>query len=90
MIDYILQYRNEIIPIEVKASENINNNSLKVYNEKYNPKLRIRFSLRNLKKDDNLINIPLFMVEYIKKFMNIWYSNLVYISNLKKFLQTNN
>lgn len=68
-IDYILQYKNEIIPVEVKSSENINNTSLKVYNEKYNPKTRIRFSMRNLNKDDNLINIPLFMAEYVNKFI---------------------
>lgn len=70
-IDFMLQYKNEIIPIEVKSSENINNSSLKVYNEKYNPKTRIRFSMRNLNKDDNLINIPLFMVEYMDKIINI-------------------
>ena len=69
-IDYLLQYKNEIIPIEVKSSENINNCSLKVYNEKYNPNIRVRFSMRNLNKDGNLINIPLFMIEYITKFIN--------------------
>ena len=66
----MLQHKNNIVPIEVKSSENINNTSLKVYNEKYNPKTRIRFSMRNLKKDNNLINIPLFMVEYIDKIIN--------------------
>ena len=69
-IDFIIQYKNEIIPIEVKSSENVNNTSLKVYNEINNPKTRIRFSMKNLNKDDNLINIPLFMVEYIKKLIN--------------------
>ena len=68
-IDYIMQYKNTIIPIEVKADENINSVSLKHYNEIYNPKIRIRFSMRNLKKDDNLVNIPLFMVEYLEKFL---------------------
>lgn len=68
-IDYIIQYKNEILPIEVKSSENVNNTSLKVYNEKYNPKTRIRFSMRNLNKDNNLINIPLFMVENFIKFI---------------------
>ena len=70
-IDFLLQYKNEIIPIEVKSSENINNASLKVYNEKYNPKTRIRFSMRNLAKNDNFINIPLFMAEYIEKIINM-------------------
>lgn len=68
-IDFIIQHKNNIIPIEVKSSENINSISLKHYNEKYNPKVRIRFSMKNLQKDNNLINIPLFMVEYIKKFL---------------------
>lgn len=66
-IDFMIQHKNEIIPIEVKSSENINNTSLKIYNEKYNPEVRVRFSMKNLKKDDNLINIPLFMAEYIDK-----------------------
>ena len=70
-IDFIIQFKNEIIPIEVKSSDNVNNTSLKVYNEKYSPKARIRFSMKNLNKDDNLINIPLFMVEYITKFIEV-------------------
>ena len=64
-IDFIIQYKNEIIPIEVKSSENINNTSLKIYNDRYNPKIRLRFSMKNLQKDGNLINIPLFMIEYL-------------------------
>ena len=68
-IDFIIQNKNEIIPIEVKSSENVNNTSLKVYNEKNNPKIRVRFSMRNLTKDDNLINIPLFMIEYLEKIL---------------------
>lgn len=70
-IDFIIQYHNEIIPIEVKSSDNINNTSLKVYNEINNPKIRIRFSMKNLNKDDNLINVPLFMVEYLDKLLNL-------------------
>ena len=69
-IDFIIQYKNEIIPIEVKSGESINNTSLKVYNEINKPKTRVRFSMKNLNKDDNLINIPLFMAEYIKKLID--------------------
>lgn len=70
-IDFIIQYKNEIIPIEVKSSENINNTSLKIYNDINKPKIRIRFSMKNLNKDDNLINIPLFMAEYIKEIIEL-------------------
>lgn len=70
-IDFIIQYKNEIIPIEVKSSENRNNASLKIYNERNNPKTRIRFSTRNLNKDENFINIPLFMIEYVKELIEL-------------------
>ena len=69
-IDFVIQVKNEIIPIEIKSSENISSNSLRMYNEKYNPKIRVRFSMRNLNKDENLINIPLFMVEYLYKILD--------------------
>ena len=68
-IDYIIQYQNEILPIEVKAGENVRNISLKTYQEKYKPTKGIRISMKNLQKDGQLINIPLFMIEYIKKFI---------------------
>lgn len=70
-IDFIIQYKNEILPIEVKSGENVNNTSLKIYNEINKPKTRIRLSMKNLNKSDNLINIPLFMVEYLDKLINL-------------------
>lgn len=70
-IDFIVQYKNEIIPIEVKSGESTNNTSLKLYNDKFEPTIRIRFSMNNLVKDGNLINIPLFMIEYFKKIINL-------------------
>mgnify|MGYP004602013105 FL=1 len=68
-IDYIIQYQNKIIPIEVKANKSTNNVSLTRYNEKYKNDLSIRFSMKNLSKDGNIINIPLFMIEYVDKFI---------------------
>ena len=66
-IDFMIQYQNKIIPIEVKANKSTNNISLTKYNQKYNNDLSIRFSMNNLAKDDNVINIPLFMIEYLKQ-----------------------
>ncbi len=68
-IDFVIQYKNKIIPIEVKANQSINNVSLTRYNEKFNNDISIRFSMNNLKKDGKIINIPLFMIEYIKSFI---------------------
>ena len=65
-IDFMIQYENEIIPIEVKSNLSINNNSLTKFNEKNDNKISIRFSMKNLKKDGKVLNIPLFLIEYIK------------------------
>jgi uncharacterized protein len=68
-VDFLIQVKNDIIPIEVKSDENIRSKSLSVYNELYQPPIRIRYSLKNLKKDDGLLNIPLFMVDYTEKLL---------------------
>lgn len=68
-VDFVIQYKNRIIPIEVKASKLTNNISLTRYNEKLNNNLSIRFSMNNLKKDGKILNIPLFLIEYINKFI---------------------
>jgi predicted AAA+ superfamily ATPase len=61
-VDFLIQVKNEVIPIEVKSDENIRSKSLTVYHNLYQPTVRIRYSLKNLKKDDGLINIPLFIL----------------------------
>ncbi len=70
-IDFILQYKNEIIPIEVKSSESINNISLTRFNEINNNKVSIRFSAKNLDMSGKIINIPIFMAEYVDKLIDI-------------------
>ena len=69
-IDFVVQYRNKIIPIEVKANKTSNHISLTRYNEKFDNEVSIRFSMNNLKKDGKVLNIPLFLIEYMDKFMN--------------------
>ena len=66
-IDFVIQYKNKIVPIEVKANKSSNNASLTRYNEKFNNDMSIRFSVNNLKKDGKVINIPLFLIEYLDK-----------------------
>ena len=68
-VDFVLQYKNKIIPIEVKANKSTNNISLTRYNENFNNDISIRFSMSNLKKDGKVVNIPLFLIEYIDKFI---------------------
>ena len=70
-VDFIIQRGNDIIPIEVKSDENVRGKSLSLYNQKYVPPIRVRFSLKNLKRDENLINIPLFLSDHLDKFIKL-------------------
>lgn len=64
-VDFLIQRENDIFPVEVKSETNLASKSLKKYKEMFTDKtkLRIRFSLDNLKLDDDVLNIPLFMAD---------------------------
>ena len=64
-VDFLIQRENDIIPVEVKSETNISGKSLKKFKELFpdKVKLRVRFSLDNLKLDDDVLNIPLFMAD---------------------------
>lgn len=68
-IDFVIQNKNKIIPIEVKSNKSTNNISLIKYSEKFDNELSIRFSMNNLAKDRKILNVPLFLIEYIEKFI---------------------
>ncbi len=68
-IDFVIQNKNEIIPIEVKSGKTINHTSLTKYNEKFQVNKSIRFSLNNLKQDEKILNIPLYLIENINRFI---------------------
>ncbi len=70
-IDFLVQYKNRVIPMEVKSDENVRRKSLSFYRKAYNPELAVRYSLRNLSFEDGLISIPLFMADYTAKFIDM-------------------
>lgn len=61
-IDFLLQYQGQVIPVEVKAEENLKAKSLKVFCEKYKPGKAIRTSMSDFRIEDWLINIPLYAI----------------------------
>lgn len=63
-VDFLLQYDTHILPIEVKSGKSTSSRSLTLYNAEKHPILRIRYSDKELKLDDNLLNIPLYMVDW--------------------------
>jgi len=72
-VDFLIQRENDIFPVEVKAESNVESKSLKKYKEKYGKKckLRIRFSLSNLKHNGDVLNIPLYLADYADKLMGM-------------------
>lgn len=62
-VDFLLDNGSDVIPVEVKAEVNLQAKSLKVYREKFQPKLSIRASMADYKKEDWLLNLPLWAVE---------------------------
>lgn len=59
-LDFLLQKAGQIIPIEVKAEENLQAKSLRAYCEKYEPKTAIRTSMANFREQDWMTNVPLY------------------------------
>lgn len=66
-IDFITQIGKNNVPIEVKASENLQSKSLKSFIEKYNTKINVRTSMSDYRKEEKLINIPLYSIGNIEK-----------------------
>lgn len=72
-VDFLIQRENGIFPIEVKSEANTASKSLQKFKELFSDevKLRIRFSLDNLKLDGDVLNIPLFMADQINRLIGV-------------------
>jgi ATPase len=70
-IDFIMQSDNGIIPIEVKSGMNLKAKSLKTFRQTYSPKISIRTSMQNLRFDDGLLNIPLYLVNQMPRLIEL-------------------
>ena len=70
-VEFVIQWGDEIIPIEVKAEENISGSSLSVYTKKYLPRYRMRFSMLNLQYNEGLLSSPAPLAGWIDKWMSL-------------------
>jgi predicted AAA+ superfamily ATPase len=62
-VDFIIQNENdEIIPIEVKAGENLKAKSFNLFCQKYQPKTAIRTSLSDFRQESWMTNVPLYII----------------------------
>ena len=72
-VDFLVESRGTVIPIEVKASTNVTSKSLAKFKSLHENDLplRVRFSLNNLKLDGDLLNIPLFMADEASRLISL-------------------
>lgn len=66
-LDFLVQYEGLVIPIEVKAEENLRAKSLKLFYEKFNPATAIRTSMSDFRKQDWITNVPLYAISELGK-----------------------
>ena len=72
-VDFLIQRDNDIFPVEVKSETNTASRSLKKFKELFGDKvkLRIRFSLDNLKLDGDMLNIPFLMADQADRMIGL-------------------
>ena len=68
-VDFVIQWRNEIVPVEVKSGFRKKSKSFDVYRHMYNPKRAVRTTLRNFGVIDGLFSVPLYMIAGIGKIL---------------------
>lgn len=68
-IDFVVQNKMEIIPIEVKGGEDRSATSFKTYVANYAPEHAYRFSKRGYRKDGDFTNLPLYLVRKTKNLL---------------------
>ncbi len=61
-VDFLVQFNGVIAPVEVKAEENLQAKSLKVFLEKFNPVVSVRTSMSDFRAQDWLVNLPLYAI----------------------------
>jgi uncharacterized protein len=64
-IEFVIQWQTEVIPIEVKAEHCVSGRSIVIYNDKFHPKHRIRFSFNNLQYNCGMLSCPSPLAEWI-------------------------
>lgn len=68
-IDLLIQYKNEVVPIEVKAAENLQAKSLRAFVEKNKSKMAIRTSMSDFREETWLTNLPLYAINELTGYL---------------------
>jgi len=66
-IDFLVSDGRSVIPLEVKAEINLQSKSLKAFRDKFTPPLSVRTAMTDYRKEDWLLNLPLYAIGTLSK-----------------------
>lgn len=66
-VDFVVSDGGKVVPLEVKAETNLRAKSLRTFKEKFSPEVSVRSSMSGFKKEDWLVNLPLYAIERIMR-----------------------
>jgi len=69
-LDFVVQHLGNVVPIEVKAAENLQAKSLKSFKHRYPEAVAIRTSMSDYREENWLINIPLYAINYLHEIVD--------------------
>lgn len=61
-IDFLVDNGENVIPVEVKAEENLRAKSLRTYKDKFDPEIAVRTSMSDYREEEWLSNLPLYVI----------------------------
>ena len=61
-LDFAIERAEGLVPIEVKAEENLRSKSLRSYIDRFHPAQALRFSLANYREEADMTNVPLYAI----------------------------
>lgn len=67
-IDFLIQVKGRVIPVEVKAEENLKAKSLKSFRDKFHPEISLRTSMSDFREEETLTNLPLYGISLINNY----------------------
>lgn len=68
-VDFLVQTDEWIIPMEVKAEENLQAKSLKIFMQKYEIENAVRVSMSGFREQERLVNFPLYNIGYLNRYL---------------------
>lgn len=69
-IDFVIFTGEQVVPIEVKAEENLRAKSLRTYCDRFAPETAIRTSMSDYREEEWLTNLPLYMIGQIREYVD--------------------